>query len=118
MKHQIRLIGQNDKVSSETIREIENAINIYDSVVKTDNEALDIILTEKSLICQKNNIRLTVMADGKQLSFMRIEDIYSLFGNAIDNAIDAVIKLDDLEKRFIRFKVVAQGKILSVHIEN
>ena len=118
LKHQIRLIGQNDKVSSETIREIENAINIYDSVVKTDNEALDIILTEKSLICQKNNIRLTVMADGKQLSFMRIEDIYSLFGNAIDNAIDAVMKLDDLEKRFIRFKVVAKGKILSVHIEN
>ena len=118
LKHQIRLIGQNEKVRNETIREIENAINIYDSVVKTENETLDIILTEKSLVCQRNNIKLTVMADGKKLSFMKIEDIYSLFGNAIDNAIDAVIKLADPEKRFIRLKVVSQGKMLSVHIEN
>lgn len=37
LKHQIRLIGQNDRVRKETIKEIENAINIYDSVVKTEN---------------------------------------------------------------------------------
>ncbi len=118
LKHQIRLIMQNDVIREETIDEIERAINIYDCAVKTENETLDTILTEKSLFCQKNGIRLMVMADGKSLSFMQVSDIYSLFGNAIDNAIDAVVKLDDPEKRFIRLKIISRGRMLSVHVEN
>lgn len=31
-------------------------VDIYDSVYKTGNEALDIVLMEKSLICKHENI--------------------------------------------------------------
>ncbi len=93
LKHQVRAIGKQSMLSSEAIKEIESVINIYDSAVKTGNEALDIILTDKSLLCGKKDIRLSCMIDGKKMAFMNESDIYSLFGNLVDNAIESVVEL-------------------------
>ena len=38
------------------------------------------------------------MADGKQLDFINEQDIYSMFGNIVDNAVEAAEKLGDDEK--------------------
>ena len=70
-------------------------ISIYDSMLKTGNEALDVIFAEKSLVCRKNDIKLNCMIDGAKLSFMENTDIYALFGNLMDNAIEAIEKLKD-----------------------
>ncbi len=118
MKHQIRQIGINKGLASETVEEIEKSISIYDSDVKTDNEALDVILTEKSLKCIKYNITFSCMADGKRLNFMKDSDVYSLFGNALDNAIEAVIKLKDKSQRVIGLKVCAVGDMTSINVKN
>ena len=53
LRHQIREIGNRRVLDEDAIKEIESAIKIYDGAVKTGNEALDVILTEKSLYCQK-----------------------------------------------------------------
>lgn len=87
LKYQIRKLRKNEKeVDRDVLQEIENSIGIYDSVVHTGNNALDVILTEKSLICEKENIQLTCMADHENFNFISPTDIYSLFGNALDNA--------------------------------
>ena len=57
------------------------------------------------------------MADGEALSFMSNADIYSLFGNALHNAIEALAGIEE-EKRVIRMAVRRQGKMVSVHAEN
>lgn len=57
------------------------------------------------------------MIDGAQLDFMRDADIYSLFGNALDNAIEAVKDVDE-EKRNIGISVKRVGEMVSVHVEN
>lgn len=118
MAVQIPVRRGRESIREETVGEIENVISIYDSVVKTDNEALNVILTEKSLICRKNRISLTCMADGAGLDFMDASDIYSLFGNLIDNAMDAVSKLDDHEKRIIGLSVHADGNMLAINVNN
>lgn len=118
MRHQIRQIGINKGLDSETVEEIEKSISIYDSVVRTDNEALDVILTEKSLKCIKHNITFSCIADGKRLNFMKDSDVYSLFGNALDNAIEAVVKLPDKSRRVIGLKVSAVGEMVSVNVKN
>lgn len=118
LKHQIRRIGKSGKLSEEVIEEMESAISIYDSAVKTGNETLDVILTEKSLYCQSNNIKLTCMADGEKLKFMGNSDIYSLFGNAVDNAIEAVSKLKEEDKRNIGLTVKSSREFLSINIQN
>lgn len=104
LKHLIYLIENGGTVSSTFLKDIKSHISVYESESKTGNVALDIILTEKGLLCNKNDIRLSCVVDGKELEFMEEEDIYVLFGNIIDNAIEAVMKLES-EKRVISIHV-------------
>ena len=66
------------------LKDVENAVLIYDSIAKTGNDALDTIITEKSLYCEKHNIKLTYLADVSGLSVMSDVELYSLFGNAME----------------------------------
>ena len=117
LKHQIRSLG-GKTIDEGALREIENVVGIYDASVATGNEALDVILTEKSLYCEKNGIRLCCVADGAKLNFMSPADLYALFGNAIENAIESVQKLKQPEKQIIGLKVTANGGTLVIHCEN
>ena len=118
MRHQIREIGKNKSFPDEAIREMESAISIYDSIVKSGNEALDTILTEKSLRCTRSGITFTCVADGALLGFMNATDLYSLFGNALDNAIEAAGKVSDPERRVIGLKINRVGEMASVNVKN
>jgi len=116
LKHQISQLE--GRLSESELNELKDAISIYDLSVKTGNDVLDVILAEKSLKCWQNAIKLNCMVDGAILSFMRSSDIYSLFGNAIDNAIDAVQKLEDPDKRVISLSVKRAMGMVAIHIEN
>jgi sensor histidine kinase regulating citrate/malate metabolism len=41
---------------------------------------------------------MTSVADGSLLDFMNVVDICSIFGNALDNAIESVLRIDDRKK--------------------
>lgn len=117
MKHQIRAISRQAAIDSATLQEMEDVISIYDSFVKTGNQALDIILAEKSLYSQKSGILISCMADGAKLNFMADGDIYSLFGNLLDNAIHSVMKLEP-DKRVISFSIRTEQAFLSINSHN
>ena len=116
LKHQIHQLrsGYDEKA----IKEIERSVRIYDSLTKTGNDALDVLLSEKRLLCGKENISLTYVVDGKALSFISESDIYSLFGNALENSIDYLKGIEDKSKRFIRLSVKPIEKNLVIHVEN
>lgn len=119
LKHQIQALKEADSEELEKyIDEVEDSIMIYDTVVKTENEVLNTILSEKSLYCDKHRIRLTCMVDASQLDFMSTLDIYALLGNALDNAIECVIKHKDKEKRVISLTISANGSFLSIQTNN
>lgn len=118
LKHQLTEYAKNGKLDSELLGELENVINIYDSTIKTGNEALDLILSEKSLICQKKDIKLTCLADCSKLNFINKTDLYSLFGNLIDNAMEAVYKIQDVDKRHINLVVKNVNSFVSISIDN
>ena len=117
MKHQIHIISKETAIDPETMRDIEDTISIYDSIVKTGNQALDIIIAEKSLYCSSNNIFISYMVDGEKLNFMSDTDVYSLFGNLLDNAIQGVLNLEK-DKRIIGITIKAEGKLLSINSHN
>lgn len=118
MRHQIREIGKSKSISADTISEIEKAIKLYDTGIKTGNEVLDIILTEKSFRCYNNGIIFSCIIDGALLSFMDAADLYSLFGNALDNAIEAVMKIDSPDERIISVKLHSVGGLITLNIKN
>ena len=119
LKHQIRALASGDAtVSSRVLDEISREVDVYDSVVKSGNDALDTILTEKSLYCEKHGITLSCIADGAALDFVEPTDLYSFFGNALDNAIEAVERMADPERRSIGLVVRRTGDMVSIHVEN
>ena len=119
LKHQlIELRSMVGEEQAQVIKGVEDAVMIYDSVTKTGCKPLDVILTNKYLLCEKYGIRFSYMVDGEKLSIMSSVDIYSLFGNALDNAIRAVKDVEDSSKRVINMTVVAREKLLFIHIEN
>lgn len=119
LKHQIRALASGDAaVSSRVLDEISREVDVYDSVVKSGNDALDTILTEKSLYCEKRGITLSCIADGAALDFVEPTDLYSFFGNALDNAIEAVERMADPERRSIGLVVRRAGDMVSIHVEN
>lgn len=104
-------------IEEKDIKEMQNKLSIYDSIINTGNQYLDLVLTDKSLFCERNNIKLSVIADGRRLSFLSELDIYSLFGNILDNAVEAVMKLDEKE-RVISILIKDKGIFLIIHSDN
>lgn len=117
LKHQIRHLRETNQVDAKYLDELEKSISIYNSAVRTGNETLDVILTDKRLHCTTNGIQFTCIAEGAKMGFMEAMDIFSLFGNALDNAIECTEKLPP-EKRFIHLSVRATNQLLLIHIEN
>lgn len=117
MKYQISRICDDNAMDSAAIAEVKNLISIYDSVVKTGNKTLDTILTEKSLLCNSKGIKLTCIADGSKLDFISEVDLYVLFGNILDNAIEAVADLNE-DQRVIGLSVKGVHDFLSVNVHN
>ena len=119
LKHQIRALAEGGAVvDGRVLDDLSHEVDVYDSVVKSGNDALDTILTEKSLYCEKHGITLSCIADGSALDFAKPTDLYSLFGNALDNAIEAVERLGDGERRSIGLVVRRAGDMVSIHVEN
>lgn len=119
LKHQIQALKEAKREELDKyIDEVEDSIMIYDTVVKTENEVLNTILSEKSLYCEKHGIRLSCIVDANQLDFMSTLDIYALLGNALDNAIECVIKQRDKEKRVISLTISANGSFLCIQTNN
>lgn len=118
IKHQIRQLGVTRSVDPEVLEEIERKVDVYDSAVRTGNEALDVILTEKSLLCDQEGICLGCIADGTALGMMPPSDIYSLIGNALDNAIEAARAVADPRRRSISLMLKRRGNMAILHVEN
>ena len=117
MRHQIRTIGHTEHISPETIDEMTREIDIYDSLYKTGCDALDIILAEKALYCQQYSIAINCIADGAKLSFISESDIYSLFGNILENAINAVQDMPE-DNRNIVLSIKSRGELITINARN
>lgn len=119
LKHQVAALKHihDPRRQSEVIDSLQSAVNIYDAILETGNQILDTVLTEKSLICGNHDIALSCIADGRQLAFLDPVDLYTLVGNALDNAIEATVSLP-AEERLIRLRVQEKAGLVLLQIEN
>lgn len=89
-----------DEAAAQSLDEAEQAARMYDANAATGNEVLDVALTEKSLLCESQHIRLNCVADGTCLAAIEPGDLYALFSNLLDQAIDAAAQQRD-DRRMI-----------------
>ena len=120
LKHQIQYLRDEQDIQkrNEFLNKIESDIKNFELQNKTGNAVLDTILTGKSLYCYKHGITMTCVVDGKLLDFMDVMDICNIFGNALDNAIESVLRIKDKEKRLIHVTVSQVNNFIMIRIEN
>lgn len=120
LKHQIQYLKDEQDASKRNtfLDQIENDIKSFELQNKTGNAVLDTILTGKSLYCYKHGITMTCVVDGKLLDFMEVTDICNIFGNALDNATESVLRIKDKEKRLIHVTVSQLNDFVMIRIEN
>ena len=111
------LKGLQGQISAEQLDKLKSKVIQYDAFLKTGNHVLDIVLAEKRAVCNKHDIELTDFIHGADLDFLEELDLYSLIGNMLNNAIDAVLKLPE-EERFILLKVSREGDMVTIHEQN
>lgn len=117
LKHQVSNY-EGRGLDKDTIEEIKDLISVYDSKINTGNEVLDVILTEKSLSCKAKGISLTCMADCKSLNYVKEGDLYALFGNILDNAMEAVSEIEEVDKRCISINAREVKNCVSILVKN
>jgi hypothetical protein len=120
LKHQIAVLRaeQDSEKRLAFLNEMESEIKTYEAQNKTGNSVVDTILTGKSITCQKHNIELTCVVDGKLLNFMHVMDICTILGNALDNAIECEIQIEEEEKRLIHVEVLSRKDFIILRFEN
>ena len=120
LKHQIAgLRAETDSVRrGEWLDAMEDELSSFETWNKTGNRVLDTILAAKIFHCRKNNIQITCVADGKILDFIHVIDICTIFGNALDNAIEHVVMIPEKEKRLIHVSVSQKKNFVFIKVEN
>ena len=117
---------QYSRATDEERARLEEEMDNLNLRYLTGNKALDITLTQKSALCGQAGIQLVCSADGSCLENMKHYHIYSLLGNALDNAIECLTQVNDASKRVITLdisrcrdmagiRVFATGGIGGVH---
>lgn len=119
MKYVLKALESGMTYDKEEFANVQNIVAEMSAFFKTGNETLDAVLTDTGLICRKYDIQLTCIADGAALSFIKELDIYVLFSNILNNAVEYVQKISDKDNRYIRLTVSKKfGQYLILHQEN
>lgn len=119
LRKQIRTLRAHPElIDDEELASIEKATRIYETNFDTGNSTLNIALSEKSLAAKKYNIELTSLVDGEALINLKPGDIYSLFTNILDNAIEAVKQVKDIDKRVVSLVVSKERGFLEIREVN
>ena len=91
-------------------------INSGNANAATGNEVLDVVLTEKSLLCESRGIQLNAVANGSCLGFFEAGDLYALFANALDHAVESAVQVSRPECRVIDLLVCVRQGFVVVNI--
>lgn len=76
------------------------------------------LLSDKRTLCIQRGIQLTCYVGGAALDFVEELDLYSLFGNLLNNAIEAVSQLPPEQERFITLTARREDSMVTIHAEN
>lgn len=99
------------------INQIQKQLNEVIPILTTGNAAIDTVLVDKSMLCRKHDISLSVVVEYQNLSFLKPLDIVTIFGNALDNAIEANLKLSAPQRK-IRLRITQENNWILIRFAN
>jgi hypothetical protein len=112
------IILQSKNENSDYIDGLLNRISDFEHFDDTGNQILNTIIYEKTKVSLKNQIDFQSFVDLSRVSGLQDFDLCSIFGNAIDNAIEACMKIPNASLRRILIKANKINNFLLIKIEN
>lgn len=83
---------------------LESELSTLEKLPQTGNDLLNGLLGEKMLQAEKGKICLMVELDFRPCAYMDGADICAIFGNIVDNAMEAVRSIENQARRIIRIR--------------
>ena len=99
-------------------QELQKTIADYDSLYETGNATIDTLLSEAGLKCRKDGVQIICLLDGRSFAHISPMDLCTIFGNALDNAIESSCRIAAREKRIIRVKSSEEKGMVVLRFEN
>ena len=109
--------AQGTEATRKMAKELRAQIVDYEDYIHTGNDFLDIIIRDKAEKSREKQIDFSAFIDFGDIDFIEPLDISTLFGNGIDNAIEASGKLPE-DQRVIAVKAGRVNDFISILIEN
>ena len=82
----------------------------------SDNPMLNILLADRKQAAESMGIRFVVKVESAGLGFIEPVDVTTLFGNLLENAMQAALKCSG--ERYIKVHIKNYNEMLSIRIEN
>ena len=120
MKNHLLLLqaqAANGQEVQKSIQELQSQIQEYENYHHTGNEFLDIIIRDKAKTAQEKQIDFNAVISFEDGAFIDLLDISTIFGNSLDNAIEASEKLPE-DHRLITIRANRVRDMLVIIVEN
>lgn len=102
----------------ETIsKKIQKKLSLFERFYETGNDFLNIILAEKISRAYELGIQIECHVDFSKGKFIDPFDISTIFGNLLDNALEATQRIND-EEKYIYVNVAVRRNLLVLMVKN
>ncbi|BCZ45393.1 sensor histidine kinase [Clostridium gelidum] len=106
------------KELNDYVKNLQDNITILDSVFNTGDSIADSIINEKHAIMKNNNISFELSGNFQEKCLIKPVHMCTIFANAIDNAIEACIKIEDTSMRRISIEIKNSRNFLVLSFTN
>lgn len=119
MKNHLLLLRseQNDEEAEKMTRSLLERTSGYEDYYKTGNSFLDVIIHDKAKAAKENDIDFAAVLHFADGGFIEPLDLSAIFGNGLDNAIEASLNLPR-QDRLVTVKANRIRDMLAIVIEN
>lgn len=127
LKHDMKnhLICINDLCSKEKyselsdyVKTLQDSISTLETIFNTGNSIADSIINEKYSIMEKNHISFELKGLFGENILIKPVHICTIFANAIDNAIEACMKIEEISHRRIDIEIKNSRNFLVLSFRN
>ncbi len=105
----------------EAEKELDNLFKIFNDVSMmkiTGETGIDALLNNKFALANENNIKTDVECIIGEIKNIDTIDLCVILGNLLDNSIEACMKIENIEERFIKINIKQDLQTLQIKIIN
>jgi len=118
MKNHLLLLEECEGNDSEKISYLRKELMQYEDYYRTGNKFVDIILKDKLAKATEYNIQIEDNIELMDVDFIEPLDLSTIFGNLLDNAIEACRFIEKSQERRIWISAKKEKNLLVIGIKN